>query len=56
MKNYTLADLTTALRRFTEALRSAPPRQDPEIVDVEYEDISDIEEEEPGEEAYCVPI
>lgn len=57
MKHYILAELTTVLRRFADAaLRLAPPRQDPEIEDVDYEDITDIEEEEPGEEAYCVPI
>lgn len=57
MKYYTLAELTTAMRRVADAaLRLAPPRQDHEIEDVDYEDITDIEEEEPGEEAYCVPI
>lgn len=57
MNHYTLAELTTALLRFVEvALRLAPPSQSPEIVDVDYEEVTDIEEEEPGEEAYCVPI
>lgn len=57
MKYYTLAELTTAMRRVADvALRLAPPRQDPEIEDVDYEEVNDIEEEEPGEEAYCVPI
>lgn len=57
MKHYTLADLTAALRRVYDAARRlSPPRQDHEIEYVEYEDITDIEEEEPGEEDYCVPI
>ncbi len=29
---------------------------EPEIEDVDYIDITDIEDEDQGEEAYCVPI
>lgn len=54
MKSYSLADLSAAMRRFATSV--TPPSQNHEIVDVDYEEVTDIEEEEPGEEAYCVPI
>lgn len=51
------ADIEAGLRRLAEVSRLLAQRiQDTEIVDVDYEDITDMEEEYPGEEAYCVPI